>query len=37
MNHTKVLLHDHDEYLNEKVFIKGLDIYKNLIKELASV
>lgn len=37
MNHTKILLHDHDEFLNEKVFIKGLDIYYNLIKGLASV
>lgn len=37
MNHTKTLLHDHNEFINENIFIKGLDIYYNLIKGLASV
>ncbi|XP_050428200.1 aminoacylase-1-like [Adelges cooleyi] len=37
MNNTPILLHDHNEFLNEKIFLKGLDIYYNLIKSLASV
>ncbi|KAL4090367.1 hypothetical protein QTP88_025223 [Uroleucon formosanum] len=37
MNKTKTLLHDHNEFLNEKTFIRGLDIYYNIIKGLASV
>jgi aminoacylase len=37
MNHTPVLLHDHNEFLNSKVFLKGIDIYVNLIRNLSSV
>ncbi|XP_050435769.1 aminoacylase-1-like [Adelges cooleyi] len=37
MNHTTPLAHDHNEFLNENIFIKGLDIYYNIIKALASV
>lgn len=37
MNKTKTLLHDHNEFLNEKIFIRGLDIYYNIIKGLTSV
>ncbi|XP_065214154.1 aminoacylase-1-like [Planococcus citri] len=37
MNNTPVLLHDHDEFLNENVFLKGLDIYYNIIKSAASL
>jgi aminoacylase len=37
MNNTPVLLHDHDEFLNEKTFLRGLDIYYNIIKAVASV
>ena len=29
---TPVLLHDHDEYLNEKEFLKGIDFYVDLLK-----
>lgn len=36
MNRTKVLLHDHDEHLNVKVFLRGIDIYKRIIKNLAN-
>nr|XP_018916313.1 PREDICTED: aminoacylase-1-like isoform X1 [Bemisia tabaci] len=36
MNKTPVLLHDHDEFLNEQVFLRGIDIYYNLIKALAT-
>jgi len=37
MNNTPVLLHDHNEYLNANVFLKGIDIYCQLIQNLASV
>ncbi|KAJ8866739.1 hypothetical protein PR048_032600 [Dryococelus australis] len=37
MNLTPILLHDHDEYLNEKVFLRGIDIYQNLIPAVANV
>ncbi|KAM9132919.1 aminoacylase-1 isoform 1-T2 [Pangshura tecta] len=37
MNHTPVLLHDHNEYLNERVFLRGIEIYASLLTSLASV
>ncbi|XP_063227654.1 aminoacylase-1-like [Bacillus rossius redtenbacheri] len=37
MNRTPVLLHDHDEFLNEKVFLHGIDIYERLIPAVANV
>ncbi|KAM6160784.1 aminoacylase-1-like [Erethizon dorsatum] len=37
MNHTPVLLHDHDERLHEAVFLRGIDIYARLLPALASV
>ncbi|XP_056885973.1 aminoacylase-1A-like [Takifugu flavidus] len=37
MNHTPILLHDHNEFLNEQVFLRGIGIYERLIAELASV
>ncbi|XP_053156743.1 aminoacylase-1 [Hemicordylus capensis] len=37
MNRTPVLLHDHNEFLNEQVFLRGIDIYAHLIASLASV
>lgn len=37
MPNTPVLLHDHNEFLNEKIFICGIDVYYDIIKELASV
>uniref|UniRef100_V9KNP8 N-acyl-aliphatic-L-amino acid amidohydrolase n=1 Tax=Callorhinchus milii TaxID=7868 RepID=V9KNP8_CALMI len=37
MSHTPILLHDHNEFLNEKVFLKGIDVYTELIPALASV
>ncbi|XP_061146532.1 aminoacylase-1A-like isoform X1 [Syngnathus typhle] len=37
MNHTPILLHDHNEFLNERVFLKGIDVYKKLIPALANV
>ncbi|KAJ1109527.1 hypothetical protein NDU88_006887 [Pleurodeles waltl] len=37
MNKTPILLHDHNEYLNEQIFLKGIDIYTRIISSLASV
>jgi len=37
MNNTPMLLHDHNEYLNAGVFLKGIDIYTHLIENLANV
>lgn len=37
MNHTPVLLHDHNEFLNEKIFLRGIDIFCDVIDEMASV
>ncbi|XP_055584786.1 aminoacylase-1-like isoform X2 [Uranotaenia lowii] len=31
MNNTPVLLHDNDEFLSADVYLKGIDIYKNII------
>ncbi|MBN3285127.1 ACY1A protein, partial [Polyodon spathula] len=37
MNRTPILLHDHNEFLNERVFLHGIEIYCSLIPALASV
>ncbi|XP_020854841.1 aminoacylase-1 isoform X2 [Phascolarctos cinereus] len=37
MNRTPVLLHDHNEFLNEAVFLRGIDIYARLLPALASM
>ncbi|KAL7985983.1 hypothetical protein Chor_011149 [Crotalus horridus] len=37
MNYTPVLLHDHNEFLNEQIFLHGIEIYTRLIPALASV
>lgn len=37
MIETPTLLHDHDEYLSESVFIRGIDIYERLVERLANV
>ncbi|XP_060554792.1 aminoacylase-1-like [Ruditapes philippinarum] len=37
MNNTPILLHDHNEFLNEDVFLKGIDIYCQIIPALANV
>uniref|UniRef100_A0A1I7X080 N-acyl-aliphatic-L-amino acid amidohydrolase n=1 Tax=Heterorhabditis bacteriophora TaxID=37862 RepID=A0A1I7X080_HETBA len=37
MINTPSLLHDHNEYLNEKVFLRGVEIYETLIDNLANV
>jgi len=37
MNHTPILLHDHNEFLNEKIFLKGIDIFVEIVSSLADV
>ncbi|XP_016045560.2 aminoacylase-1B isoform X1 [Erinaceus europaeus] len=37
MNRTPLLLHDHNERLHEDVFLRGIDIYTQLLPALASV
>lgn len=37
MINTPVLLHDHNEFLNEKVFLDGIGIYEKLIPLVANV
>ena len=36
MIHTPILLHDHDEYLSQDVFLHGIEIYVKLIENLTS-
>jgi aminoacylase len=33
---TPTLLHDHNEFLNDKVFLEGIEIYAKLIKNIAN-
>lgn len=37
MNNTPVLLHDHNEFLNETIFLKGIDIFEDIITEIGNV
>ena len=37
MNFTPVLLHDHDEFLNARVFLDGIEKFIGLIGSLADV
>uniref|UniRef100_A0A6Q2X9Y7 N-acyl-L-amino-acid amidohydrolase n=1 Tax=Esox lucius TaxID=8010 RepID=A0A6Q2X9Y7_ESOLU len=37
MNRTPILLHDHNEFLNEQVFLKGIQVYERLVVALANV
>lgn len=37
IKNTKVLLHDHNEYLNEKVFLDGIEWYKAVLTRLFEV
>ncbi|KAK7308335.1 hypothetical protein VNO77_41937 [Canavalia gladiata] len=36
MANTPVLLHDHNEFLNKDVYLKGIEIYDSIIKAYAS-
>ncbi|XP_041458481.1 aminoacylase-1-like isoform X2 [Lytechinus variegatus] len=37
INNTPILLHDHNEFLNEDVFLRGIDIYESIIAAIANV
>ena len=37
MNNTPILLHEHDEFLNETVFLRGIDIFTDIIANIADV
>ncbi len=34
---TPRLLHDHNEFLNEKVFLKGIDIMEDVVEAMANM
>ncbi|KAL6062906.1 adenylate cyclase [Balamuthia mandrillaris] len=36
INNTPILLHDHNEFLNRKTFVRGVEIYAGLIAALAN-
>lgn len=35
MNHTPVLLHEHDEFIKASTYLDGIDIYRKLLLKLA--
>lgn len=37
MNHTPVLLHDHDEFIEADVYLRGIEIYAALLAALVEV
>ena len=37
MNHTPILVHDHNEFLNERAFLAGIEIHEDVVAALASV
>ncbi|XP_062138252.1 aminoacylase-1-like [Drosophila sulfurigaster albostrigata] len=37
LHHHPVLLHDHNEFINANVYLKGIEIYKRVISDLANV
>lgn len=37
MNNTPVLMHDHNEYLNESVFLRGIDILYKIVLDVANL
>lgn len=36
MRNTPILLHDHNEYIDQGVFAEGITVYESLISALAS-
>jgi len=36
INNTPILLHDHNEFLNDKIFLRGIEIYETIITDLAN-
>ena len=37
INNTPILLHDNDEFINERVYLRGIPIYEDIIAALASL
>ena len=37
MSGTEIMLHEHNEYLESDIFLKGIPIYENIITKLANV
>ena len=37
MPNTPILLHDHNEFLNEDIFLKGIDVFVDIIDSVSSV
>ena len=37
IKNTPILLHDHDEYINENLFLEGIEFYTDLITHLANI
>ncbi len=36
INNTPILLHDHNEKINSRVFLKGIEIYTHILPALAN-
>ncbi|KAH7567886.1 hypothetical protein JRO89_XS07G0175400 [Xanthoceras sorbifolium] len=36
MSNTPILLHDHNEFLNDRVFLRGIEVYESVISSLSS-
>lgn len=37
MNNTPILLHDNDEFLKADIYLKGIEIYKKIIANVADL
>lgn len=37
MNNTPILLHDNDEFLKADVYLRGIEIYKEIITSIANL
>lgn len=37
LNFTEIRIHEHNEYVNKNVFLKGIDVYAAIIPSLANV
>jgi aminoacylase len=37
MNFTPLLVHAHDEFVHADIYLKGIEIYKKVIEELANL
>jgi len=37
INKTKECFHDHNEYLNKAIFLKGIEIYTKILPSIAKV